>query len=238
MATPVVIPMNIPSVDEIKKWVSAFYKRNQHHWDSDFINPAIIDWFIAGQRDDWVKSGKPFTTFQELVFGVPTPSDKKQVSLAYGLHYYYNHTCGKSSYYKKSPFWIYRDAPALPDAYIQDVRKHYPAMPEQFIRVTHEYFMKIGSNFGLQFVPISYASLLTFLMICARANLPNEIIQTILVNIGFDIFKATPGRVKFLVSGFDFKSAINHFNSLRIDQLRESNICHITLMTSAFAANY
>ncbi len=237
MATPVATPMNIPSVDEIKKWVSAFYKRNQHHWDNDFINPVIIDWFIAGQRDDWVKSGKPFTTFQELVFGVPKPSDKKQISLAYGLHYYYNHKYGMSAYYKKSPFWIHRNAPALPDVYIQDVRKYYPVMPEQFIRVTHEYFMKTGPKFGLPFVPISRASLLTFLMICARVNLPNEIIQMILVNIGIDIFKATPGSIKFLASGSDFKSAMNHFNSLHGDQSRESNICHITQMTGAFAAN-
>jgi hypothetical protein len=216
MATSVAIPINnIPSVDEIKKWVSAFYKSNRHIWDElNFIKPEIIDWFITGQRDDWVKSGKPFSTFQELVFGVLEPSDRKQAELANCLHYYYNHKYGTTLYYQKSPFWIYRDAPALPDAYILDVRQYYPAMPEHFIQVSHQYFMKTGPKLGLLFIPISCASLLTFLMICNRVNLPYEIIQMILVNIGIDIFKATPGSVKFLASGSDFNSASALFNKL------------------------
>ena len=231
----------IPSVLEIKTWVSQFYKKNQHHWDvHNFIKPEIIDWFLGTQRDAWVKSGRPFTTFQELVFGVPNPCDTMQTRLAYGLHYYYSHKFGTTDWHRESTFWKNRAIPDMPETYNQDVCRYFPGMPSHFIAVCHNYFLEIGARFSaFPFIQMACNAMLAFLMICCRADLPNEIVHQILMHLRINTYtgRSTNGAdIKFLGSGADFKNAMVFFNRVPSIKQKDGDIrwYDITQMTNAF----
>jgi len=237
----------IPSVDDIKAFLceESFYCRDYLKFMQSNTHLQIIVWFITTQRDAWVKSGRQFTTFEELVFGVPDPSTKKQLFLVHALYYYHDFRLGPIIYpdtefgkiSSGSPFWKYQNAPALPDSYIQDVRMYFPGMPEHFIQVCHAHFLEMGSRFqNVPFISIAPNTLLTFFMVCIRSCLPNEIIHAILLNVGIDIFRATPGSVNFLDSGKKFTDALDFFTkSISLPQVYELRIWDITKMTSAFS---
>ena len=237
----------IPSVDEIKAFMceDSYYYRAYSDFMKSSTHQQIIEWFITTQRDAWVKSGRQFTTFEELVFGVPDPSSRKQRNLYYALYYYHDFSLGPIIYHPDtafwkaasgSPFWKYRNAPELPHSYIQDVRSYFPGMPEHFIQVCHAHFLEMGSRFqNVPFISIAPNTLLTFFMVCIRACLPNEMIRIILQMFGVDICRPTPE--KFLDSGKKFTDAIDFFTKdITLLQGYEIRICDITTMTCAFSA--
>lgn len=238
----------IPSVEGIKQWVEQFAVENDMYWHRvrgdpyDFVQPEIRDWFISTQRDAWVKSGRPFTTYQELVFGKRNPTATYLTNLSYGLHYYYEHKFGTTNWHQQSTFWKNRDVPDMPESYNQDVRRHFPGMPAHFIAVCHNYFLEMGARFpAFPFVTISRNAILAFLMICYRANLPNEIIHQILLNLKINTYtgkNTSGGDIKFLDSGDDFKKATLFFHrDITGQQHRDINWYDIIQMTKAFWQN-
>jgi hypothetical protein len=117
---------------------------------------------------------------------------------------------------------------------------YFPGMPEHFIQVCHAHFLEMGSRFkNAPFISIAPNALLTFLMVCIRACLPNEIIRAILLDVGVDIFRATHGSVNFLDSGKKFIDAIVFFKrDITEQQTYDIRIWDFTTLFCAFHAKF
>ena len=207
--------MATPSVDEIKTWICEYYCKNEIMWNKgDFVTPFVTNWFITNQRNEWIASEKPFSSMEELVFGVRNPSRIKKIKLANGLHYYGRYY---TPHYESWPWQVYHNEPNVSDRLAIEIRKEFPGMPMHFINVSVAFLHKSVPASVFKIVQLSCQSLVTFLMICNRMNIPPEIIHHILINLNIDTFNDTAGNIKFLVSGKNFKDAIARVNHASID---------------------
>lgn len=229
----------VPSFEDIKAWLSKYYKMcRKGGWDvGNFVNPDTIDWFINTQRNEWIESGRPFTCLEELIFGVPKPSDTKMGSLAYGLHYYSNNLISDRASYANSPWRLYRNEPNVSFDLTAAIREEYPGMPQHFINVSVAFLYKSVPLGMVSFIPISRQAIITFLMICNRMNLPAEMIHLILLNLKIDTYQDTLGQAKFLDTGRDFKKAIKTAGDIGPDFWLSTKYCYITQVIKVFAKN-
>lgn len=220
----------IPSVDEIKKWTSNYYLENELYWDTlDFIKPSIINWFITNQRDEWIASGRSFSTMTELVFGVLNPSRSKMNKLSIALYYYNNYIDNN-----KSPWNVYRNAPNVSDSLAMEIKLEYPGIPMHFINVSVAFLHKSVPLKIISFAQISVQSVITFLMICNSMSIPPEIIQHILINLNIDTFNNTSGRNKFLSTGKEFTDAIDKVGDAGANITRALYYFDITQVINVF----
>ncbi len=228
----------VPSFENIKSWLSKFFKKHKKHWDvRDFVKPDTIDWFITTQRNEWIASGRAFTNMEELIFGVPKPSGERMVRLTYGLHYYSHSYISDSPSYANRPWQLYRYGPNVPADLTLAIREEYPGMPQHFINVLVAFLYKSVPSNVVSFIPISRQAIITFLMICNRMNLPTEMIHLILLNLKIDTYQDTLGQAKFLDTCKDFKKAITCARNMNRDLLISTNYYDITQVINGFAKN-
>lgn len=236
----VAIPTNslVPSFENIKTWLSKFFKKHDQHWDvRDFVKPDTIDWFITTQRNEWIESGRSFTSMEELIFGVQKPSGVRMIRLTYGLHYYSHNYISDSPSYANGPWQLYRNGPNVPADLTIAIREEYPGMPQHFINVSVAFLYKSVTTNVASFIPISRQAIIAFLMICNRMNLPTEMIHLILLNLKIDTYQDTLGRVKFLDTGKDFKKAITCASKMNRDLLISTHYYDITQVINGFDKN-
>jgi hypothetical protein len=238
MSADIATNSQVPSFKDIKTWLSKFFKTRKHHWDvRDFVKPDTIDWFITTQRNEWIESGRAFTSMEELIFGVPNPTGIKMISLGYGLHYYSHSYISDSPSYVDSPWQLYRNEQNVPADLTAAIREEYPGMPQHFVNVSVAFLYKSVPANVTGFIPISRQAIITFLMICSRMNLPTEMIHLILLNLKIDTYQDTLGQAKFLDTGMDFKKAIETAGDMSRDLRVSTKYYNITQVIKAFGKN-